>query len=211
MSAISWAGLEAFTVPASASTASSGDDWFRSLMTSFASGVATSYIWPGSGGGSLASIGISQAGNLRMANAANNDLTGGFGDGYLALNATRGAVHHIGSSWSGQLSSGKMNDHAGGLGTMPPRAVWLTQTGNFVLSTLNGDPTSGATRHAFTTPYSVAPPFFQLTLRYLGLSTSYAVSLSSVTASGFSSLFSGLTGSNLLTEVNWESTGTVAT
>src|SRR5205823_5852503 len=100
-SAISWAGLETFSSPASTSTASSGDDFFRSFLSSVALGLSTSFVWPGSGGGSLASAGVSQFGNLRLARAGNSAVTGGFGDGFLFLNTNHLSLHHIGSTWTG--------------------------------------------------------------------------------------------------------------
>src|SRR5512146_735559 len=162
MSAISWAGLETFSAAGfSSSTASSGDDWFRSFLTSVATGLSPSFIWPGSGGGSVASLGESQFGNARAAQAPNSAVTGGFPNGFLLLNTTSGSLHHIGSAWTGMLGHPLMVDHGGSIGSAPFRARWLTQVGSFSLdSTVNGD--SGSTTIHFPTPYSVTPPFVML-------------------------------------------------
>ena len=181
----------------------------RSFLTSLALGVSTSFIWPGSGGGSAASAGVSQFGNLRLASATSSAVTGGYNNGYLLLNTTAGSIHHIGSAWTGMLGHGKMVDHAGGIGTVPYRARWLTQVGNFSLdSTIDND--SGSKTVTFGTPYSVAPPFIQLGLDGINSLTGYAVNISIITAGGFTSVYSAVASGESVTQVYWESNGTVA-
>jgi hypothetical protein len=208
MSATSWSNLETFTAPpASTSTASSGDDYFRSFMSSIATGLATSFNWPGSGGGSLASAGVSLLGNARAARAGNSAVTGGYGDGFLLLNQAHISLHHIGSTWTGVLGHSGMVDHGGSIGSAPFTAHWLTQSGTFSLtSSLATIGSNGTIAIAFPTPYGAAPPYVQLTVNSNG---GYWVNLSSITSGGFISQFSGLIAAIPVTTVTWESDGTV--
>jgi len=203
MSAISWAGLETFSSPASTSTASSGDDFFRSFMSSVATGLATSFVWPGSGGGSLASAGVSVPGNARCARAGNSAVTGGYGDGFLLLNQNHISLHHIGSTWTGLLGHSAMVDHGGGLGTAPFTGRWLTQSGVWVPG---GDSSSQTTAFTFAAAYAVKP-FMQF--GQSESSNGYAVNIISLTTVGFTAAFSSLRGSNSAGTINWESNGTV--
>lgn len=204
-----WDQLEAFSSPTySTSTASSGDDWFRSLMSSVATGLSKSFNWPGSGGGSLASAGESVLGTARAARAGNSAVTGGYGDGFLLLNQNHLSLHHIGSTWTGLLGHSSMLDHGGSIGSAPFTAHWLTQNGNFSLnSSLGTVGSNGTIAVAFLLPYSVAPPFVQLSVATL---SGFWVNLSSITSGGFISQFSGLKAATAVTTVNWESNGTVA-
>jgi len=205
VSTISWAALETFSgTPFSTSTASSGDDYSRSLMTSFATGISPSYIWPGSGGGSAASGGVSQFGNARCAIAGNSAVTGGYGNGYLLLNRNHVSLHHIGSTWTALLGHSGMLDHGAS-------QRWLLQTATVSLdSNILGD--SGTTNIQFPTPYAVAPTFVQWGLVGIGSNTfkSYAINVSSVTTGGFSSVYSGLVSGESLANANWQALGTVA-
>jgi len=207
LSATSWSGLETFSSPASTSTASSGDDFFRSFMSSIATGLSTSFVWPGSGGGSLASGGISLLGNARAARAGNSAVTGGYGDGFLLLNQNHISLHHIGSTWTSLLGHSGMVDHAGGVGNIPATAHWLTQNGTVSLSSLVFG-SQGTFATTFPVIYSVTPPFVQLAAS--GATNGYWVTLSSVTSGGFISVYSGLIGATAPTTVAWESNGTVA-
>lgn len=204
MSAISWANLETFTAPpGSTSTASSGDDYSRSLMSSIALGLSTSYIWPGSGGGSNASGGVSQLGNARLAVAANSAVTGGYGDGFLLLNRNHVSLHHIGSTWTAMLGHSGMLDHGSS-------GQWSVQTGTFSFdSTVLGD--SGTTSVIFSTPFTTAPTFVQWNLRGAGTTTfkGYAINISSVTTGGFSSYYSGLRSSESGMEADWQAIGVI--
>lgn len=205
MSAISWAGVEAFSSPASTSTASSGDNWLNSFMSSFALGLQPSFAWPGSGGGSLASAGESAFGNARTARASTSATTGGFANGFLLLNTNRVSLHHIGSTWTGLLAHSAMVDHGGGVGNAPFTARWLTQSG----STTTSSVAFGTFTFTFPVPYG-APPFVQIsTTSGTPLSPNYAVNLSSVTTAGFSAAFSGYGAGPLVTGFTWESDGTV--
>lgn len=137
MSAISWPT----TVPSPTSAASSGDDAFRSLLTSFALGVSTSFVWPGSGSGSSASAGESIPGNARFAYAGVAATKGGVGDGFLLLNTDRVSLHHIGSTLSSIVAHSGMLTHstvsgAGVSGAAPFDKYWLMQE-DFVSNSLH--------------------------------------------------------------------------
>lgn len=198
MSAISWAGLETFTSPASTSTASSGDDWLRSFESSFALGISTSFNWPGSGGGSLASAGESLLGNARTAVADNSAVTGGFGNGFLLLNRNHISLHHIGSTWTGLVGHSRMVDYVGSLGSRS-----LVQSGATRLATSLGS--FGTVTIAFPVPYSAPPFFVHLTT---DTDLGYWLNVSSITTGGFTSVYSGLIGSLSATTLYWESDGT---
>ena len=201
MSAISWNE----SVPSPSSAASSGDDEIRSLMTSVALGLSTSFIWPGSGGGSGASGGVSQFGNARCAVAGNSAATGGYGDGFLLLNQNHISLHHIGSTWTGLLGHSSMVEHsAGSTGAV---AFWRMQSGVFSLQS-SADSHFGNKQINFPVPFSgttAQPGVF-----FLPNTLSYAVniSLSSTTAGGFTSQYSGLSATESDTSVFWLSIGT---
>ena len=203
MSAISWANLETFTAPpGSTSTASSGDDYSRSLMSSIALGLSTSYIWPGSGGGSAASGGVSQFGNARLSVATNSAVTGGHGNGYLLLNRNHVSLHHIGSTWTAMLGHSGMLDH----GT--PLQRWMVQTGSFSMdSAILGD--SGSTNVAFPVAFSSTPSWVALTISGAGTTTfkGYAINVSVVSGGGFTSVYTGLRSGESLTNVDWQAIG----
>lgn len=198
-----------FTSPASTSTASSGDNWFRSFMSSVALGLRDSFIWPGSGGGSLASAGISQFGNLRTARAGPSAVTGGYGNGFLLLNTNHISLHHIGSTQTSLLAHSGMLDHDGGVGTTPYRSKWLTQASmSSISSTVLG--TSGTTTFTFPTAYAVAPPFVTLSVQIDPGGVGYWFNVASVTTVGFSSTYSRLSSAGSVAgNVLWLSDGTV--
>jgi len=174
-------------------------------MSGVALGLSTSFVWPGSGGGSLASAGVSQFGNLRLAVAANSAITGGYPDGYLLLNQNHISLHHIGSTWTNLLGHSAMVDHGGGLGTAPFTGRWLTQTGTFsMISSVYG--TSGITTVTFPTPYGTAPSFLQLST---DTTNGYILNVSSLSTGGFTFVYAGLRGAIVITGVTWESDGTV--
>ena len=169
-------------------------------MTSIALGLSTSFIWPGSGGGSAASAGESQRGNARCAVAGNSAVTGGYGDGFLLLNTNHVSLHHIGSTWTGLLGHSGMIDHA--------NIRWSVQTGTVSLdSTILGD--SGTTNVAFGTAFSSAPSFVQWTIRGAGTSAfkGYALNVSTITAGGFSSVYSGLRSGESAMNADWQAIG----
>lgn len=202
------------TVPSPSSAASSGDDELRAFMVAVASGLSPGYIWPGSGGGSGASAGLSQLGNARLATAGNSAVTGGHGDGYLLLNRNHESLHHIGSTWTAMLGHSSMIEHAPGIGFLSASQVssrWLTQSGSFAIPS---SPAFGTVSTAFPTSYgSTAPPFVHITpifdLINNGPTSYMMLQVSSVTTGGFSAVFSGLSASLLTTTVYWESDGTV--
>lgn len=136
VSAISWPT----TVPSPTSAASSGDDAFRSLLTSFALGVSTSFVWPGSGSGSSASAGESVLGNARFAYAGVSATKGGVGDGFLLLNTDRVSLHHIGSTLSSIVAHSAMLTHSSVSGAASNQApfdkYWLMQE-DFVSNSLH--------------------------------------------------------------------------
>lgn len=136
MSAISWP----LTVPSPSSDASSGDDAFRSLVTSFALGVSSSFVWPGSGGGSAASAGESVLGNARFAYSNNTTAASAADDGFLLLNTDFISVHHTGSTATSVLGHSAMLTHSGVSGAGPSFAApydahWVVQEGTVVPST----------------------------------------------------------------------------
>jgi len=197
MSAISWPT----TVPSPSSAASSGDDAFRSLVTSFALGVSTSFVWPGSGGGSTASAGESVLGNARFAISGTTATVGGVGDGFLLLNTDRVSLHHIGSTWTGLLGHSGMLDR-GSAGTAPFTYRWLTQTG---ITPINSTGTSNVT---WPTPYSVAPTVIVsngLLNEGAGLGNFMCIQLGSITTSGCTVLTTITNTGSII----WRSDGTV--
>jgi hypothetical protein len=187
------------------SNASAGDDELRSLMTQLASGISASFAWPGSGGGSIASIGESKLGNARMARSGS--LVGGFGNGFLSLNTNHASVHHIGSAVF-LLAHPNMVDYG-----LPPvlgtaAFKWLTQRGTFSLSSV-ADGTNGTKNTQFTTPYA-ATPFLQIIVQQSTFS-SFFVNVSSITTGGFNSSYTGLVPAPIPSNVTvfWESVGSV--
>ena len=194
--------METFTAPpGSLSTASSGDDYFRSFLSSFATGISPSYIWPGSGGGSNASAGVSQFGNARCAVAGNSAVTGGYNDGYLLLNQHHISLHHIGSHITAMLGHSGMIDHGVTTGS------WSVQSGVFSIVSSSADSLFGSKTVTFSPAYTTTPAFLQIQASPFG---GYAVSLSTLTTGGFTSNYSSLRvagGSNA--SVFWESEGTL--
>ena len=188
------------------SNASAGDDELRSFMTQLASGISASFDWPGSGGGSLASIGESKLGNARLAHSG--IVTGGFASGYLSLNTAHASLHHIGGSPT-MLGHPNMVDY--GLPTfLPNTRKWLTQRGSFSLASAGGDGTNGTKNTQFSTPY-VAAPFVQIIVQQSTFS-SYFVNVSSITTGGFNSSYTGLVPAPIPSNVTvfWESVGSVS-
>lgn len=202
MSAISWANLETFTSPpAATSAASGGDDWFRSFATSVALGLSGGFVWPGSGGGSLASTGVALFGSGRLARAGNSAVTGGYGDGFLLLNQNHISLHHIGSSWTGLLGHSKMEDHGSGSGR------WVTQQGAYIIDAGISDISFGTKTQSFDTAYAVAPAFIKMTVT--SGAAQYIVNVSTITTGGFTSVWSGVAASNPGAVVRWVSEGTI--
>lgn len=133
MSAISWlAELQ----PLTTSQASSGWSFIQSWETQFATGISTSFYWPGSGGGSALSAGESKPGNIRLARAGNSAITGGYENGFLLWNTARGSIDHIGSVNTGMYSHSAMLDmgQSSGISTSAQSTGWLVQTGSFTTS-----------------------------------------------------------------------------
>lgn len=179
------------------------------MMSSIARGLQPSFYWPGSGGGSLASAGESQPGNLRTAVAGNTISVGGFGNGFIGLNENHESLHHIGSTWTGLLGHSSMVDHGGGLGNAPFAYRWLTQSG-VTSSVVTGSTLSfGTISVVFPVPYGYIP-FVNIINPLPG--NSYLLQLSNVTPGGFISNYTGIDiflPSGTVTLV-WESDGTVA-
>lgn len=201
MSAISWTE----TLPSSTSTGGDVERDFLSMLTSVSKGLSTSFAWPGTGGGSLASAGVSQLGNARCARAGNSATTGGFGNGFLLLNQNHLSLHHIGSTWTGLLGHSSMVDH-GSVGSAPFASRWLVQSG----STTTGVIAFGSVSFTFPVPYGAAP-FVHISAQSGGpLTPNYVLNLSSVTTGGFSAIFSGLAAGPISTGFVWESEGTVS-
>lgn len=202
MSAISWNENLVY----SASTASAGDDEFRSFMSTFATGLQPGFAWPGSGGGSAASAGESGWGNLRFARAGTSAVTGGYSDGFLLLNTAHASIHHIGSTWTGPLAHSGMLDRDGGLGTAPFTGYWLVQQSSYT--------TSGSvlSLSGFTVPITFPQAFVNApSFVFVGSTSNAQVSLKagSITSVGFSSYVSQNSPILSLVTLDWRSEGTV--
>lgn len=170
-------------------------------MSSIALGLSTSYIWPGSGGGSAASAGVSQFGNARLSVATNSAVTGGHGNGYLLLNRNHVSLHHIGSAWTAMLGHSSM---------LASNTYLRVQTGSVSLdSSILGD--FGTTTIQFPTPFTVAPVFVQWGLVGIGNNTfkSYVINVSIITTGGFSSVYSGMVSGESLANANWQAIGVI--
>lgn len=199
MSAISW--FEA--LPSDASSAASGDDEFRSMLTAIATGLGESMFWPGSAasqGASTASSGELRLGTARAAVGASAP-TGGHPDGFLALDANNSQVWHVGSAYTDVISHSRMHDRDGGIGNAPFTVRWLIQTGTFASS----DRTDNV---IFTIAYNGIP------IVMLGpgqLMREFEFGLKDVFVSGFTSnksyVGSGATPAGAT--INWRSEGTV--
>ena len=134
MASISWDASQ----PSSATSASLIDNNIRSLQSNFAGGVGTSFFWPGSGGGSGASAGETRPGALRFARSTSG-RTGGFPDGFLLLDPTRVAVHHIGSTTTGFLGHAAMLDRGSATSvTWPQDRRWIQQSGTTAVTASTG-------------------------------------------------------------------------
>lgn len=213
MSAISWSE----TTPLASSNASSGDDELRSFMTNVARGLQPAFYWPGSGGGSAASAGQSQPGNMRMVRVATSVATRA-DNGFLQLNSTRVAIEHIGT-WIGPLGHSNMlhvssSTTAGGGLSWPQASRWLMQTGSFTVTS------SGS---SFTQAVSFASAFIGTPTFVSALQTDdgvgglvqgaryiCAVQAGSLTSTGFIATVSSITSGSATGTVGWFSLGTAA-
>ena len=202
MSAISWNE----SVPSPTSAASSGDDEIRSFVTSVALGLQPSFYWPGSGGGSAASAGESQLGNLRMAHAST--VTGGYPDGFLLLNPTRASVHHVGSSWTGVVGHSGMLDYGTtSLGNFPQRATWLCQEARVALSLAS----RGSSVVTFPISYSTKPAFVSVNFEgYAGEIALGGIDAGSLKSTGFTANWCAIALNVGQFSCGWTSEGTVA-
>lgn len=179
------------------------------MVSSIARGLQPSFYWPGSGGGSAASAGESQAGNLRSAVTGNTIVVGGFGNGFVGLNENHESLHHIGSTWTGMLGHSSMVDHGGGIGNAPFAARWLVQSGG---SAITSSLSFGALTVTFPVLYSGIPFVAIPPIINQNNGNQIIVQLSNVTQGGFTSFYSltvaSGTGSSFT--LTWESDGTVA-
>lgn len=180
-------------------------------MIAVASGLSPSFVWPGSGGGSALSAGLSQFGNARMSVATNSAVTGGYQDGYLLLNRNHISIHHIGSTWTSMLGHANMIEHVPSVGFTAASQVsarWVTQSGSTAITGATG--TASVT---FPTSYSeTAPPFVHMVSQppnLPSLNSTYGIQLTSVTTVGFSAVFSALDGTAPGATIFWESDGTI--
>lgn len=193
------------------SNASAGDDELRSFMTQLASGISASFVWPGSGGGSLASAGESVLGNARTARAGNSAVTGGYDNGFLLINTNHVSLHHIGSTWTGMLGHSSMVGHnTNTLLTMPTGKRWVTQRGTVILNPISD--VNGTNAVSFASSFDTVPAFLQLSVAQSILtSNGYIVSYMSLTASAFSMPFDvlGILAPSSVGTVYWESNGTM--
>jgi len=134
MSAITWNAAD----PSATTLASLIDNNIRSLQSNFAGGVGESFFWPGSGGGSGASAGETRPGALRFARSTSG-RTGGHPDGFLLLDPTRAAIHHIGSTTTGFLGHAAMLDRGSDTSvTWPQTRRWLQQSGTTAVTASTG-------------------------------------------------------------------------
>jgi len=201
------------TVPSPSSAASSADDELRSFMTNVSGGLATGFLWPGTGGTSVASAGLSNLGNARLAIAGNSAVTGRHGDGFLLLNRNHMSLHHIGSTWTAMLGHASMVDHAPASGYSAAAQVnshWVTQSGTTTIPTTDG---FGTISVVFPVGYSeTTPPFVMVSQKpntISSLASTYGIQISSISTGGFSAVYSGNDATKPGTDVFWESSGTV--
>lgn len=180
------------------------------MMSSIARGLQPSFYWPGSGGGSLASAGESQPGNLRAAVAGNTISVGGHGDGFLGLNENHESLHHIGSTWTGMLGHASMVDHGGGIGNAPFAYRWLVQSGLTTSNTTGSGRSFGTISVVFPIAYGYIP-FVSILNAVDVTSTACFYQLSNVTPGGFTSNYTGTSVFALPSVITlvWESDGTV--
>lgn len=173
------------------------------MMTSLAIGIKSSFVWPGSGGGSAASAGVSVLGNARCARAGNSAVTGTYEDGFLLLNQNHLSLHHIGSTWTGLLGHSAMVDHGGSIGSAPFAARWLTQSGT---TKIPSGSSFGVVSVTFPTSYGTQP----FVLLNPQTANQWAVNLSALSGGGFSAAYSSVITQALSADtLAWESDGTV--
>ena len=184
------------------SAASAGDDELRSFMTQLASGISASFNWPGSGGGSLASAGESKLGNARTAHSGN--VAGGYPNGFLSFNTAHASLHHIGVA-PALLGHSSMVDY-NPAGVLPNSEKWLTQQGTISIGGL--DPVNSTKTVTFPTAYATAPVFLQMIV-LRAASIGLVIHPSTITAGGFVSAYTNLTGSPAAATILWESVGSV--
>lgn len=127
----SWAEFQ----PLTSSDASSGDDALRSIMTQFATGIGSFINWPGSGGGSIASIGEPKPGSARAYRALSVgtvNQSGWIGESIKDPNVLvgRNALHLIGSVTTPMpLVHSAMLEHKDNPSNAPFTHQWRWKTG----------------------------------------------------------------------------------
>lgn len=186
------------TVPSGTSLVGQFPDYAKSIWTTLALGMATEHFWPGSGGGSDASIGELLPGGSRAfvaAQSASSLPAQGSGRFFLASDVSRLFVY---TSSTTVLAGTPFFDETL---ANPSGGLMARQTGSFATTA-----TSGTTTVTFATAYSAVPQVYQ------SCSTNVILfSRQGVTAAQFVSAWSALaaTGGASFT-IYWESLGTMS-
>jgi hypothetical protein len=207
MSAISWNP----DYPAGTSTASEGDDAFRSLMTNFATGVGEFIYFPGSAasaGASTSSSGEPRLGTARTARVAS--VAGNVGNGFLGFETSKGGLWHLGSSWTyAPLGHPAMIE--GAAVDAPATYRWVHAYGNRNITSSSG---SGSIRATYVTAPSQltfgAPPIIAWSVMSLASPSDDTQLFVGVLSdeTGYTSVWSSLYGA-VDTYLFWNSIGTV--
>lgn len=214
MSAITW--LAAY--PPDSSGASQGDDIIRSLKTTFAAGLGTSFYGPGSAasqGASTSSTGQMLPGTFRCRQALS--WTAGLPDGYIGaghrdpnLLVGRASLWHIGATVH-LLGHSSALEHATDPGTAPVAYHWSVQSGSSVVAVGAGEPQDTLTASVVYPTAYAGVPFTHASLTGSG-SNQYLVALTTRSATGFTSVISRLKAAGVASvTLQWFSEGTVAT
>lgn len=196
MSAISWVE----TVPSATSLVGIEPRHLQSVWTAVATGLATNLYWPGSGGGSDASIGRLKPGASRTyvdvisnSSVVNSQATGRV---FFATDSTRAVLYDsAGTYLFGTPYLAEMHT--------PSAFPWVRQTGQTVVASA-GTPTSKSV--SFADAYGAAPTVWQTFSN-----TNYLMAISTVTTGGFTSTFSWMGGgSQSLFTIEYWSLGTMS-
>ncbi len=184
------------SVPSSTSTASLLDDAMREFASAFATAIGSALSWPGSGG-ATALVGP-KPGTLRFAVSGSN-RTGGLPSGTLSVDTLRYALRHVGSANTGYVAHPNMLEHR----TAPTDdAYWLVQEGSYLVVALD----AGSEAVTFPIAYSAPPASIELVCSAATLLSG----ISTLGASGFTSIHSALAAGTYSGTVTWRSEGTVS-
>ena len=192
------------TVPSGTSTVGSFPAWSHTMLSAIGSGLGLEHYWPGSGGGSDASIGELLPGGSRAfvaaqsaSSAPNSQMTGRL---FLASDASRLFVYDSTGTYLVGTAFG--GEHASDAGTA---GYWVRQSGSFTTTD-----SSGNTDVTFPVPFVATPVIIQninasggAVIIFLGTVTSQT------SASAFRSAWSALAAPGSFT-VAWEALGIVS-